>query len=253
MRRLLSLCLLTLALATVSLLFAAPLPQPRGTPPTPVENDGFALSITDEGRADQPFCPNRPLAHLKIRVDVHNRQAVRRGCPLDYRLVGWKGKNYWSMAATYIVWTPQGESYEFDLSGASPKHDRSPFKAPAIDPGKCVTGRLEDSDSGSSAPRDRQAIGKIGPKFCLTVVCGRLGLQSNTISIGGCPFPPAGYRPLDISEDTPKGEARREAIESERWRKHKMKQAEYEAELRRKFPDLPDGWMPAFSTSPLKR
>jgi hypothetical protein len=57
----LSLCLLTLALATVSLLFAAPLAQLRGTPPEPVENDGFALHITDEGRYDQAFRPERPL------------------------------------------------------------------------------------------------------------------------------------------------------------------------------------------------
>lgn len=179
-------------------------------------------------------------------MDVHNRKAVRRDCPLNYRLLGWKGKNYWDQSITYVLWTPQGESYEFDLGGASPKHDRSPFKAPAIDPGKCVTGRLEDSDSGSSAPRDRQAIGKIGPRFCLTAVNGRLGLQSNTISIGGCPFPPAGYRPLHISEDTPAGKARREAIEAERWRKHKREMEEREAERHRKFPNLPDGWMPAF-------
>ena len=252
MRRILSLCLLSFSLISVGLLFAAPLPQPRKTPRphAPVEKDGFGLRITHEAWYNWPFRPEYPVAHLKIRVDVHNRKSVQRDCPLECRLI-YKEKNVWS-GLSYIVWTPEGHAYELTCS-PSYRQDGAPFKAPAIAPGDRVSGYPDNWETGSYEPWDREALEKIGPKFCLTVVCGRLGLQSNTISIGGCPFPPPGYRPLDICEDTPKGKARREAIESERWRKHKMKQAEYEAELRRKFPNLPDGWMPAFSTSPLKR
>jgi hypothetical protein len=198
---------------------------------------------------------------LKLRVNVRNQSKITRDCPLEYAWVPdpadlkQRGESLWERNLCYVIWYPDNRAVEFrlhklernqhpwlaDYPPVLPTGGRlsnHPSKAPRIAPAKVATGRLPSSHTASVHAWDTEAAANLGPKFCLTVVCGRLGLQSNTISIGGCPFPPAGYRPLDISEDTPRGKARREAIESERWRKHKQKLAEWEEEERRTNPNF---------------